>query len=103
MDVLATASFSVQDVQYSHVCGKITGYQNRAPVAFHSYGRGIERECVTGVSLTYGQNPRKHIWTFAGASDETANNCNFKCPCTNPALNPAVSSHIPSFVGNDYF
>ena len=101
--VYVSNSFSVQDVQYSHVCGKITGYQNRAPVAFYSYGRGIEREYVTGVSLTYGQNPRKHIWTFAGAVDETTNNYYYKCPCINPALDPRVSSYIPSFVGSDYF
>ena len=56
-----------------------------------------------GVSLTHGQNPRKHIWTFAGAADETTNDYTYyKCPCINTAL-PRVSSHIPSFVGNDYF
>ena len=92
-------SFSVQDVQYSHVCGKIIGYQNRVPLAFYYYSRGIEREYVYGVSLTHGQNPRKHIWTFAGASDDTTN-AYYKCPCINPAR---VSSRIPSFVGNDYF
>ena len=96
-------SFSVQDVQYSHVCGKIISYQNRAPIAFYSHSRGIDNEYVIGVSLTHGQNPRKHIWTFAGAADETANIYNIKCPCINTALNPAVSSYIPSFVGNDYF
>ena len=96
-------SFSVQDVQYSHVCGKIIGYQNFGPVAFASSNRGIEREYVSGVSLTHGRNPRKHIWTFAGSSDESTINANHKCPCLNPALNPTVSSYIPSFVGNDYF
>ena len=96
-------SFSVQDVQYSHVCGKIIGYQNRLPLAFRYFSRGIDRDYVYGVSLTHGQNPRKHIWTFAGAPDETTNNFDYKCPCINPALNPAVSSYIPSFVGNDYF
>ena len=54
-----TNSFSVQDVQYSHVCGKIIGYQNFVPVAFNTNGRGIESEYMTGVSLTHGQNPRK--------------------------------------------
>ena len=63
-------SFSVQDVQYSHVCGKIIGYQNRLPVAFHHSSRGIDGDYVYGVSLTHGQNPRNHIWTFAGAPDE---------------------------------
>ena len=96
-------SFSVQDVQYSHVCGKIIGYQNRVPFAFYYSGRGIDGEYVYGISLTHGQNPRKHIWTFAGAPDESTNSYTYKCPCINSALNPAVSSYIPSFVGNDYF
>ena len=95
-------SFSVQDVQYSHVCGKIIGYQNEVPIAFHYSSHGIDGEYVYGVSLTHGQNPRKHIWTFAGALDETVNHYSYKCPCINTAL-PRVSSRIPSFVGNDYF
>ena len=97
-------SFSVQDVQYSHVCGEIIGYQNRVPISFHFRNHDIDSSYVYGVSLTHGQNPRKHIWTFAGASDETTNySYSYKCPCINPALDPRVSSYIPSFVGNDYF
>ena len=97
-------SFSVQDVQYSHVCGKIIGYQNRIPYAFRYFSRGFNRDCVYGVSLTHGQSPRKHIWTFAGAPDETTvDSYSHKCPCINPALDPRVSFLIPSFVGNDYF
>ena len=96
-------SFSVQDVQYSHMCGKIIGYQNRVPLAFRYFSRGIDRDYVYGVSLTHGQSPRKHIWTFAGAADETTSDYVYKCPCINPALDPRVPSYIPSFVGNDYF
>ena len=47
-------SFSVQDVQYSHVCGKIIGYQNRIPLGFYFFSRGIDRDYVFGVSLTHG-------------------------------------------------
>ncbi len=92
-------NINVRGVQYSKVCGKIIVYQRSTPIAFHFGSRGIERGYVFGVSLTHGQNPRKHIWTFAGASDETNRNPTFKCPCTNTALSPRV----PSFVGNDYF
>ena len=104
-DGCVSNSFSVQDVQYSHVCGKIIGYQRRVSIAFHYSNRwhDIDSRYVNGVSLTHGQSPRKHIWTFAGAADETVNNYSFKCPCINPALDPRVSSRIPSFVGNDYF
>ncbi len=93
-------TFSVQGIQYSKVCGKIIGYHKGIPTAFVLGSRGIERDYVYGVSLTHGRNSRKHIWTFAGASDETTSNYNFKCPCINTAL---TSSQVPSFVGNDYF
>ncbi len=90
-------SFSTQGVQYSHVCGKIIGYQENRPVAFYNYGYAIDSHYVNGVSLTHGRNPRKHIWTFAGARDETNNDGRHKCPCM------ASGAIVPSYVGNDYF
>ena len=56
---------------------------------------------VSGVSLTHGRNPRKHIWTFAGALDEDSSNSNHKCPCINPNLSPPPT--VPDYVNNDYF
>ena len=98
----ASNRFSVQEVQYSHVCGRVIGYQNRVPIALYFHYHGIDGPYVHGVSLTHGRNPRKHIWTFAGASDETSHSGQdrYKCPCINPAL---TSTSIPSYVGNDYF
>ncbi len=93
-------TFSVQGLQYNKVCGKIIAYQKITSIAFAHGSRGIDRDYVYGVSLTHGQNPRKHIWTFAGASDETNRHYDFKCPCINTAL---TLSRVPSFVGNDYF
>ncbi len=93
-------TFSVQGFQYSKVCGKIISYHQRRMFAFNYGSRGIERDYVFGVSLTHGQNPRKHIWTFAGALDETRYDYYAKCPCINTAL---TSSRVPKFVGNDYF
>ena len=72
-------SFGVQDVQYTHVCGKIIGYQNRALAAFPYHKRTINSSYVFGVSLTHGENPRQHIWTFAGAMDESSGNGHLKC------------------------
>ena len=48
-------SFSVQDFQYSHVCGKIIGYQNRLPLAFYyrNHWHDIDSRYVYGVSLTH--------------------------------------------------
>ena len=95
-------NFNVQDVQYSRVCGKIIGYQRQTGIAFYYYSRGIENTYVCGVSLTHGQNPRQHIWTFAGASDETTFREDLKCPCIYGTRNPSAS-RIPSFTENQYF
>ena len=94
--------FSVHGLRYRHVYGRIIAYQSGYPIAFHYQYNSIDRAYVYGVSLTHGQNPRKHIWTFAGAADETTNNPTYKCPCINRNLSPSLM-HIPSFIGNDYF
>ena len=99
-------SVSVPDIQYSRVCGKIIGYQHNNLVAFFYGSRGIDGEYVHGVSLTHGQNPRKHIWTFAGASDETSIDPWLKCPCVYTTQIDSLAqnnSRAPSVVGNDYF
>ena len=97
-----STEFDVHGVQYSHVCGRVIAYQNRVPIAFHFQSRGIDADYVYGVSLTHGQNPREHIWTFAGASDEsTGYSDSFKCPCINTNINPPPT--VPSFVGSEYF
>ena len=97
-----SSNFSVEDIQYSHVCGRIIAYHNEVPIAFYARTNNIDANYVFGMSLTHGQHPRKHIWTFAGASDESNQDTrnNFKCPCINPT---ASSSFVPSFVGTDYF
>ena len=98
-----STSFSVHGLSYSHVYGRIIAYQNGYPIAFHySSYHSIDQAYVYGMSLTYGQNPRKHIWTFAGAADETSSSPTFKCPCINRNISPS-SMNIPSFIGNDYF
>ena len=99
-----STSFSVQGLQYRHVYGRIIAYQTSIPRAFYystSYN-SIDRPYVYGVSLTHGRYPRKHIWTFAGAVDESTNNPTYKCPCINRYLSPS-STRVPSFIGNDYF
>ena len=85
------------------MCGKIIGYHTFLLFGFISAReQGIDGRYVSGVSLTCGQNPCKHIWTFAGAADETSSNEIYKCPCINAAFT-STSSLVPSFVGNDYF
>ena len=64
----SSAHLDVQGVEYSRVCGKITGYQQKTPDAFLAYYKNraltIDQTYVDGISLTHGR-PRNHIWTFA--------------------------------------
>ncbi|XP_064388651.1 uncharacterized protein LOC135336727 [Halichondria panicea] len=80
-------TFSTYGVEYSKVCGRVNAYQSSTPDAFRSYffniSLSIDDVYVDGVSLTYGQSPRQHIWTFAGAHDETQSHRQV-CPCTRP-------------------
>ena len=55
---------------------------------------------VYGVSLTHGQDPREHIWTFVGSLDESSSNPTFKCPCIDTNISPSA---VPSYIGSDYF
>ena len=69
-------------MNYSIVCGRILAYQRGVSSAF-SYSvhhsptvlrvpASIDSPYVSGLSLTHGfVGHRKHVWTFAGAWDET--------------------------------
>ena len=92
-----STTFSTYGVQYSRVCGKILGYQDSTPDGFVS-GQNIEQIYVDGVSLTYGQSPRQHIWTFVGTPSDALH----RCPCVFPDI-PFTGVPVPSFVGDDYF
>ena len=83
--------FSLDDFEYSEVCGKVIGYQLGSPDGF--YTNSIDTYYVDGISLTHGSNPRKHIWTFASGYQDKYNNN--RCPCgSNPTTPPSfVSSH----------
>ena len=97
-----SAMFPNQDILYSQVCGRITGYQFGHPQAFHlennDQPQTIDGPYVDGVTLTYGR-PRQHIWTFANALDEVGGNDASICSCTDSSR----PNTTPSFVGNDYF
>ena len=96
--------FPVQGIQYSRVCGKIIGYQQKSTDAFFPYNyrsqTTIDSYYVDGISLTHG-SPRKHIWTFAAALHEYNSDWKRVCPCTNTRNTQHAT--IPSFVGQDYF
>ena len=97
--------FPVEGVQYSRVCGKIIGYQQKTPDGLWPFIGGgqttIDSHYVDGISLTHGQCPRKHIWTFVAALHEYNSHRDYVCPCTNTRNNPPPA--VPPFVGQDYF
>ena len=71
--------FSVGGLPYSHVCGRIRGYQFGSTDVFWSYTRGIDSYYIDGISLTCGHaGSRQHIWTFAAGLSEVNNNTYLK-------------------------
>ena len=95
-----SASFSSTGLMYSKVCGQVRGYHYNNPDAFTSIGVGIDSYYVDGVSITYGTNPRKHIWTYAVGISEQRNDSS-ACPC-NSDYN---GSRVPAstFIGSHYY
>ena len=83
------------------MCGRARGYQKGDTWAFYGTApdlyRTIDEDYVSGLSITYGNNPRQHIWTFASGRGEKYNHA-LNCPCTTTAaLSP------PSYVGSNYY
>ena len=91
-------------IRYSKVCGRVRAYQYGVTIAFTRYYRGydttIDSNYVGGMSITHGESPRKHIWTFAAALDETRYGQHV-CPCTK--TDTPYTGRVPPFIGNDYF
>ena len=84
--------------EYSQVCGRITGYQKGIAFGFHeSSSRSIDTYYINGISITHGQSPRKHIWSFVVGWSEVDDLGS--CPCASPTR----QSPIPHYVGNNYF
>ena len=95
--------FSTNGLKYTKVCGRVRGYQYGGPYAFICYTENkncFDPQIKTyGVTLTYSNNPRKHIWTYAaGRYEQRA--IKYDCPCNNGS--PYMNYNIP-FVGNDYY
>ena len=92
-----SATYSTYGISYSHVCGRVIGYQYYSTDAF--VGTSIDSSYVDGVSLTHGPpGARQHIWTFACGLTERVHPSypSNSCPCVSGTV-------APSFVGSDYF
>ena len=74
-------------MNYSIVCGRIYAYQREESLAFGysvdwspivlGVNATIDSPYLSGLSLTHGLvRQRKHVWTFAGAYDETTRKYN---------------------------
>ncbi len=99
-----STTYPTYGVEHSRVCGRVIGYQDKTTDGFAPYYFNrtvtIDDVYVAGVSLTHGQLPRQHIWTFANAINEVSSN-RWVCPCTRPDL--AYTGAVPPFIGQDYF
>ena len=100
--------YPTNGVSYSHVCGRIIAYQFCQTLAFWLYNsdptRTIDDPYLDGISITHGNNPREHVWSFASAYYESyASTSDQTCPCTNTDNNDNPNILIPPFVGDDYF
>ena len=98
----SSVSFSTYNISFSHICGRIRGYQLGSPDSFQGYSFDtslrIEDPYVDGVVITRGTE-KEHVWTFAASLSESDDDEKSFCPCTNSQS----TQSIPSFVGQDYF
>ena len=92
-------NFTTYSVPYYKISGWIYGYQYSTCDGFQRYGSScspctIDRAYVDGVSITHGQNPRQHLWTYAAAQPSGS-----YCPCYSGYSFVAV----PSYVGTNWY
>ena len=96
-----SATFSNGGLRYSKVCGRAIGYQYGHTDAFNIEFPGVtlEDNYVDGLSITYGHQPRQHIWTYASAAFEgQLDSQESNCPCSN---NPGTVA--PTYLGNNWY
>ena len=102
----SSSFFFTHGLNYTKVCGQVRGYQYGYPIGFYQYiinGTEFDKfhpQIKTfGVTLTYSNNPRKHIWTYAGGHGEQGTSSSH-CPCNNGSQ---YTNYTIPFVGNDYY
>ena len=97
-----SVKYSSHGIPYSRVCGRIIGYQYGTPEAFlgylHQNQTTLDVAYVDGISITYGQRPRHHIWTLAAGKGTYY--YLHTCPCDIPYTSSVTA---PPFINEDYF
>ena len=106
----SSAIFSTYGQQYSHVCGRILGYQYCNTLAFWSYFHNedemtIDDAFVDGVTISHGSSPRQHVWTLASALHENYQGRDAICQCTKTNYDNKSYRRVkvPPWVGTSYF
>ena len=92
---------STHGQSYQSVRGRFVAYQFGTPDAFKVASTNIEDAYVDGISITHGQNPRKHVFTlavgvvpyYAGEGSRRL----YTCP------NTGYGKPQPAFVADKYF
>ena len=96
-----STTFSLLGMTYHKICGQVRGYVYNSPDAFGymHFGKNesIDTHYVDGISITHGQKPRQHIWTYAAGHSGNPR----RCPCEIPST--SENPPPPSFVGNHYY
>ena len=98
-----SVEFPSNGMNYSQVCGRVTGYQYYTPDAVDNYfvpnsnHNDLNSFYVDGVSITHG-SPRHHVWTLIASSYEELVEAHSKCPCATGS-----AQQVQSFVGDHYF
>ena len=88
------------DGNYTNVCGRVRGYQDRTPDAFNTGTDSIDSHYINGISITHG-NPRTHLWSYVTGHTEQTPTTVLCCPCARS--DPTDRSGVPSFVGEDFY
>lgn len=92
----ASITVQVRGQRYNQVRGRVIAYQYSSPDGFNTGSDSIDGVYVDGISITYGRNPRKHVWTL-GAGLFSYRKTSVSCPGT------GYGHPQPAFVGNNYF
>ena len=103
VDKGCNGTFFSPQVRYSKICGWVRGYQYSLSSSFLPFNNDnsltIDNVYVNGVSITYGNSPHRHIWTYAGGPGEQASDTGTSsCPCKQSS-----TAAVPSYVGTDYY
>ncbi len=71
--------FPVFGVEYSHVCGEVKAYGKNTPDGFREMEKYINETYVDGISITYNNTTRQHLWTYASLTHNKGTKQSIDC------------------------